>query len=70
MFLMFLIVARTPQQAATHIDAISAKESVTKNMPKATTASIQMPPAEPPFKRAMPMLLQKTNVSDRYRLGV
>jgi hypothetical protein len=70
MFLMFLLVAGTPRQAATHIDAISAKESVTKNMPKATTASIQIPPAEPPFKRAMPMPLQKTHVSDRCRFGV
>lgn len=44
--------------AVAYIDTISAKESMTKNMPVQTTTSIQMPPAGPPLKREMPIPLR------------
>ena len=43
----------------TDIDAISAIESITKNIPKHTVKNIQIPPAVPPLFREMPMMLQE-----------
>jgi hypothetical protein len=43
----------------TYIDAISAMDSMTKNMPKQTVRNIQIPPAVPPLLKAIPMI---TNV--------
>ena len=42
---------------ATYIDAISAMDSMTKNMPKQTTRNIQIPPAVPPLFSAIPIIL-------------
>lgn len=42
-----------------YIDAISAMDSITKNMPKQTVRNIQIPPAVPPLLKEMPMI---TNV--------
>jgi hypothetical protein len=42
-----------------HIDAISAIDSMTKNMPKQTVRNIQIPPAVPPLLKAIPIM---TNV--------
>jgi hypothetical protein len=43
------------------MDAISAMESITKNMPKHTARNIQIPPAVPPLLSEMPMILRRTN---------
>jgi hypothetical protein len=39
------------------MDAISAMDNMTKNMPKQTVGNIQMAPAEPPLLREMPTIL-------------
>jgi|TARA_R110002003_G_scaffold805_9_gene21505 hypothetical protein len=43
----------------TDIDAISAIESMTKNMPKHTVRNIQIPPAVPPLFKEIPMMLRE-----------
>jgi hypothetical protein len=42
---------------STHIEAISAIESITKNMPKQTVRNIQMAPALPPLDSGIPIIL-------------
>jgi hypothetical protein len=41
----------------TYIDAISAIDRVTKNIPQQTTKNIQIAPAGPPLLREIPMIL-------------
>jgi hypothetical protein len=45
--------------AKSHIEAISAKESTTKNIPKQTVKKSQMPPAVPPFIKERPTMLME-----------
>lgn len=53
----------------TDMEAISAMESITKNMPKQTTRNIHIPPAGPPLLSGMPMMLHGTGLvyTSRYR---
>jgi hypothetical protein len=44
-------------ESRTDIDAISAMDSITKNIPKHTDRNIQMPPAVPPLVSDMPIIL-------------
>jgi hypothetical protein len=41
------------------MDAISAIDSMTKNIPKHTVRNIQIPPAVPPLFKEIPMMLRE-----------
>jgi hypothetical protein len=47
---------KTIKRLLSYIDAISAMDNMTKNMPKQTARNIQIPPAVPPLLKEMPTI--------------